>query len=67
MSEEYLEPITPEGEPISQGGGGTSKNKILPIVAVALIVLCCCCFGAISALYVGTEPVMELLGIPIPW
>ncbi|MFC1996872.1 hypothetical protein ACFLXI_04600 [Chloroflexota bacterium] len=67
MSEEFLEPITPEGEPDSSGVGGSSNNKILLIVAVALVVLCCCCFGGLAAIYIGTEPVMELLGIPIPW
>ena len=63
MSEEFLDPITPEGEIKTPGGGGTSNNKILPIVAVALIVLCCCCFAAVSAIAVGTTPILDLLGI----
>ena len=67
MSEEILEPITPEGEPDSSGVSGSPNKKIFLIVAVALIVFCCCCFGGFAGLYYGTEPVMELLGIPIPW
>ena len=63
MSEEYIDPITPESQPITPGGGGTSNNKILPIVAVALIVLCCCCFAAVSAIAVGTTPILDLFGI----
>ena len=63
MSEEYLDPISPEGQPKIPGGGGTSNNKILPIVAVALIVLCCCCFAAVSAIAVGTTPLLDFLGI----
>jgi hypothetical protein len=59
MSEEF-------GEPIAQKQSG-SKRNILLIIVVIFIFLCCCCLAGVLGLYYGTEPVMELLGIPIPW
>jgi hypothetical protein len=59
MSEEF-------GEPIAQEQSGAKRN-ILLIVVVIFILLCCCCLAGILGLYYGTEPVMELLGIPILW
>ena len=59
MSDEF-------GEPITQEPGGTKRN-ILLIIVVIIILLCCCCLAGFLGLYYGTEPAMELLGIPIPW
>lgn len=59
MSEEF-------GESIVQEKGGAKRN-ILLIVVVIFILFCCCCLAGILGLYYGTEPMMELLGIPIPW
>lgn len=67
MSDDFLEPIATEGEVVDSDSGGNSPTRIILIVVIALIVLCCCCCGTLAALYTGTEPVMELLGIPIPW
>ena len=47
------------------GNGGSSKTVIAG--AAAAVVACCCCCTATVALYYGTEPVMQFLGIPIPW
>ena len=59
MAEEFGDPIVP-------GEGGAKTNTLL-IAVLVLIILCCCCCGAAAGLYYGTEPLMELLGIPIPW
>ena len=59
MAEEFSDPIASE-----QGG---AKKNILLIVVVTLIIMCCCCFAGVAGLFYGTEPVMDLLGIPIPW
>ena len=61
MSEEFLEPITTEGEDKIPGGAGTSRDQYIPLAAVALIVLCCCCYAAIAAITVGTTPLLDLL------
>ncbi len=58
MAEEFDPLIVPEQ--------GSNRNKGLILMLVAVIFVCCCCFGC-AALYYGTEPLMEFLGIPIPW
>jgi hypothetical protein len=59
MAEEF-------GEPMVQDQN-RSKPNIFLIVVLVIIILCCCCCAVAAALFYGTEPAMELLGIPIPW
>ena len=47
--------------------GGSSSSKALMAGAAATVAACCCCCVGTVALYYGTEPVMQFLGIPIPW
>jgi len=43
------------------------RNKTWIIVAVVLVVLCCCCLAALVGVYYGFEPLMEMMGVPLPW
>jgi len=59
MAEELGAPITPET--------GEKKNNTLLIVIIVIVVLCCCCCAGAAAVYYGIEPLMEFLGMQIPW
>lgn len=59
MAQEFDPVIAPEGD-------SSKRNTALIMMLVAVVLVCCCCFGC-AALYYGLEPVMEFLGIPIPW
>jgi hypothetical protein len=56
-----------EFDPVMAPQEDTPKTRTLLIVLiVAVVIVCCCCFGC-AAIYFGIEPVMEALGMPIPW
>ena len=58
MAEEFDPVVAPEE--------GRKTNTVL-IIAIVVVVLCCCCCAVVAGLYYGAEPLMELLGIDIPW
>ena len=43
------------------------RRPVALIVAIIIILLICCCCAGMVSLYYGIEPVMDLMGIPIPW
>jgi len=59
MAQEFDPAISPQED-------SSKRNTALIVLIVAIVLVCCCCFGC-AALFYGTEPVMELLGIPVPW
>ena len=56
-----------EFEPVISPQDDSKKRNTALIVAVVAVVLVCCCCVSLVAIYYGTEPAMEFLGIPIPW
>jgi hypothetical protein len=59
MAQEFDPAIQPQGD-------SSKRNTALILMIVAVILICCCCVSC-AALYYGIEPVMQALGIPIPW
>ncbi len=55
-----------EFDPIIVPEEGSKRNTALIMMIVAVVLVCCCCFG-FAALYYGIEPVLEALGMPVPW
>ena len=58
--------LIPDSDDEFVSADGGSPNKVL-LGTAAAVVACCCCCAATAALYYGTEPVMQMFGIPIPW
>jgi len=58
MAEDFGTPVVPDE--------GNKSNTLLIIVIVVVVLCCCCCAGA-AALYYGIEPLMNALGMDIPW
>jgi hypothetical protein len=66
-TKEAYDNMMPAGDDEFVPAEGSNTSKTVMAVAAGTVVACCCCCAATVALYYGTEPVMQLLGIPIPW
>lgn len=65
MTEDYGEFDTPSLD--DNASVDEKKNKTLWIILIVVFVIFCLCCGCLAAIYFGIEPLMNILGIPIPW